>query len=75
MFLDIYFKKSVCCFPGNCAIMKPSELAENTAKVMEELIPKYLDQVMTVSQHEKLVCLYVGVKTKSFSKALMVTLK
>jgi hypothetical protein len=28
--------------------MKPSELAENTAKVMEELIPKYLDQVMTV---------------------------
>lgn len=29
---------------GNCALLKPSELAENTAKILEQLIPKYLDQ-------------------------------
>lgn len=29
---------------GNCAVIKPSELAENTAKTLEKLIPKYLDQ-------------------------------
>lgn len=28
---------------GNCAILKPSELAENTSRLMAELVPKYLD--------------------------------
>lgn len=28
---------------GNCAILKPSELAENTSSLMAELVPKYLD--------------------------------
>ena len=28
---------------GNCVIMKPSELAPATAKIMEELVPKYFD--------------------------------
>lgn len=30
---------------GNCVILKPSEVAPSTAKLMAELIPKYLDQV------------------------------
>ncbi|XP_077966697.1 aldehyde dehydrogenase family 3 member B1-like isoform X2 [Styela clava] len=29
---------------GNCAVLKTSEVAEHTAKVMTELIPKYLDK-------------------------------
>ena len=28
---------------GNCALVKPSELSPNTAKLLEELFPKYLD--------------------------------
>ncbi|KAK7469541.1 hypothetical protein BaRGS_00036447 [Batillaria attramentaria] len=28
---------------GNCVVLKPSELAPNTAAAIEELIPKYLD--------------------------------
>lgn len=30
---------------GNCVVLKPSELAGSTAKALEELIPKYLDNV------------------------------
>lgn len=30
---------------GNCVVLKPSELAASTAKILEELIPKYLDNV------------------------------
>lgn len=30
---------------GNAAIVKPSELSENTAKILAELLPQYLDQV------------------------------
>ena len=30
---------------GNCAIIKPSELSPNTAKLIEELVTKFLDQV------------------------------
>lgn len=29
---------------GNCAIIKPSEISSATAELVEELIPKYLDQ-------------------------------
>lgn len=29
---------------GNCVILKPSEVAPNSAKILAELIPKYLDQ-------------------------------
>lgn len=28
---------------GNCVILKPSELSEHTAKLLEELVPQYLD--------------------------------
>ena len=28
---------------GNCVIMKPSELAPATAKLMEDLVPQYFD--------------------------------
>lgn len=31
---------------GNCAIIKPSEVAPASADLMARLIPKYLDQVM-----------------------------
>ena len=30
---------------GNCAIIKPSEIAENTAQTLAQLIPKYLNNV------------------------------
>ncbi len=30
---------------GNCVLVKPSELSENTAKLLEKLIPKYMDNV------------------------------
>lgn len=30
---------------GNCVIIKPSELSPATAKAIEDLVPKYLDQV------------------------------
>jgi len=29
---------------GNCVVLKPSEVAENTANVLEQLIPRYLDK-------------------------------
>ncbi|XP_052552337.1 aldehyde dehydrogenase family 3 member B1-like [Tympanuchus pallidicinctus] len=29
---------------GNCAIIKPSELTKNSEKLMEEVLPKYLDK-------------------------------
>ncbi|CAG0888073.1 unnamed protein product [Cyprideis torosa] len=29
---------------GNCVIVKPSELAPNTSKLLAELVPKYLDE-------------------------------
>uniref|UniRef100_H3AIB9 Aldehyde dehydrogenase 3 family member B1 n=1 Tax=Latimeria chalumnae TaxID=7897 RepID=H3AIB9_LATCH len=29
---------------GNCAVLKPSEVSEHTAKILSELIPKYLDK-------------------------------
>ncbi|XP_054994471.1 aldehyde dehydrogenase family 3 member A2 isoform X2 [Sorex araneus] len=33
---------------GNAAIIKPSELSENTAKVLDKLLPQYLDQDLYV---------------------------
>jgi aldehyde dehydrogenase (NAD+) len=29
---------------GNCVVLKPSEVSENTAKLLEQLCPKYLDK-------------------------------
>ena len=31
--------------PGNCAIIKPSEVSEHTAQLLEEIFPQYLDKV------------------------------
>lgn len=30
---------------GNCVILKPSEIAQATANILAEIIPKYLDTV------------------------------
>lgn len=30
---------------GNCVVLKPSELAEHTSKLLASIIPKYLDPV------------------------------
>lgn len=30
---------------GNAAVIKPSEVSSHSAKVMEELLPQYLDKV------------------------------
>jgi len=35
--------------PGNCVIIKPSELTKNSEKLMEEVLPKYLDKVRSPS--------------------------
>lgn len=34
---------------GNCVVIKPSEVSPATAKIIAELIPKYLDQVINRS--------------------------
>ena len=28
---------------GNCVVIKPSEISENTSRVLEQLLPKYID--------------------------------
>ena len=35
---------------GNCVILKPSEISPATAKILDKLIPKYLDKVSHFSQ-------------------------
>lgn len=32
-------------YPGNAAVVKPSEVCVHTAKVMEDLLPLYIDKV------------------------------
>lgn len=34
-----------CTSAGNAAVVKPSEVCVHTAKVMEELLPLYIDKV------------------------------
>ena len=34
---------------GNCAILKPSEIAPNIAKVFQDLLPRYLDPVCALN--------------------------
>ena len=34
---------------GNCAVIKPSEVAPNTAELLAKLIPKYLSSVRNIS--------------------------
>ena len=35
-------------FIGNCVVIKPSELSENTASLIEKIIPQYLDSVSCI---------------------------
>lgn len=44
---------------GNAVIIKPSEVSENTAKLLAKLLPQYLDQVRVplLGMH---ICLLVG---------------
>jgi acyl-CoA reductase-like NAD-dependent aldehyde dehydrogenase len=35
---------------GNAVVLKPSEISENTAKILAKLLPQYLDQV-SISTH------------------------
>lgn len=35
---------------GNCVILKPSEIAQATANILAEMIPKYLDTVCIMEQ-------------------------
>jgi len=44
---------------GNCAVIKPSEVASSTAEILTELFPKYLDQVMYLFFTMKLLLIYV----------------
>ena len=45
-FFTFWFVNGVCYnISGNAAIIKPSEVSSHSAKVMEELLPQYLDKV------------------------------
>lgn len=35
----------MCVSSGNAAVVKPSEVCVHTAKVMEDLLPLYIDKV------------------------------
>jgi hypothetical protein len=41
-----FARKKGAIAAGNCVILKPSEVANHSAKLMSELIPKYLDNVI-----------------------------
>lgn len=46
-----YITSAICLIAisfllGNCAILKPSEISQATEKLIAELIPKYLSQVI-----------------------------
>lgn len=47
---------------GNCVILKPSELAANCAKFVQETIPKYLDNVSfsTILLESNRINLYIN---------------
>lgn len=36
---------SCVCPAGNAVVVKPSEVSENTARLVAELLPQYLDKV------------------------------
>ena len=38
-------KYYIFIFKGNCAVIKPSEMAVNVAKLLEDIVPRYLDNV------------------------------
>ena len=44
---------------GNCVILKPSEVAPATAKLLNELIPRYLDQVRVTTVDQSTLVLYL----------------
>jgi len=37
----------VCLLVGNCVVLKPSEVSEQTAEVLEKVCHEYLDKVRT----------------------------
>lgn len=39
----------LCYLTGNAAVIKPSEVSSHTSKVMEDLLPLYLDKVRFLS--------------------------
>ncbi len=52
--MDLWTKRSLFIIhlsvthsAGNCAVLKPSELSEETALLLGKIIPKYLDTVST----------------------------
>lgn len=52
-YIIVFFLLSVC--PGNAAVVKPSEVCVHTAKVMEDLLPLYIDKVcLSVAQYKDL---------------------
>lgn len=44
---------------GNSVVIKPSEMAPATAKIIAELVPKYLNQVTKINyQNSYYICIY-----------------
>jgi acyl-CoA reductase-like NAD-dependent aldehyde dehydrogenase len=51
---------------GNCVVLKPSEIAASTAQILEELIPKYLDNVSSQYWIKYYLYRHKNVKTDNF---------
>ena len=41
-----YDEYIVLSFSGNCVVLKPSELSEHTARLLEKILPEYVDKVI-----------------------------
>lgn len=53
-----------CTSAGNAAVVKPSEVCVHTAKVMEELLPLYIDKVRTGLVKFTWICIRGVIKVK-----------
>ena len=58
LFINLKIVLYLVLLPGNCAVLKPSEISSATAALFEKLIPKYLDKVdmsmiLTLQKKEK----------------------
>ena len=43
----LYSFLKLCSVSGNCAVIKPSEVSQNTERTIKKLLPSYLDPVYT----------------------------
>lgn len=51
--------KVVIALSGNCVLLKPSEVSENTAALLEKIMPKYFDNVCLNFDLEVTICIVI----------------